>query len=173
MYSKTLTFSTESEIEFSSYTNRVEIHVGNELLGAINPNFPITLFVTVTSTGKTITLAEISTSDYLYENNQDRTVIFNQENNNNQLQVKKCSSANIFKCIGLDDENMGITCSSGECEECFDISAELHFKSKMELKTVGSANVYRMYVRYSEDVVGQCGQNPLCSAELFCYKCKE
>lgn len=171
MYSKTLTFSSESEIEFRCYNNRVEIHVGNEQLGAINPSFPINLYVTVGSSGKSITLAEISSSDYLYQNNQDRTVIFNQENTGNQLHVQRCSSSNIFKCIGVDDENMGITCSSGECEEYFDISAELHFKSKMEQKTVGGVSVYRMFVRYSENVVGQCGENPVCNNGLFCYKC--
>lgn len=171
MYSKTLTFTSESEIEFRCYNNRVEIYVDSEQLGAINPSFPITLYVTVNSGVKSITLAEISNNEYAYQNNQDRTVIFNQENTGNQLHVEKCSSSNIFKCIGVDDENMGITCSSGECEEYFDISAELHFKSKMEQKNVGGTNVYRMFVRYSENVVSQCGSNPVCSAGLFCYTC--
>lgn len=172
MYSKTLSFTVESEIEFHCLNNRIEIYVGSEQLGAINPNYPVTLFVSVNSAGKSITLSEISESTYLFQNNSDRTIIFNQENPDNKLCVVKCNNANIFKCIGIDDENMGITCSSGECEEVFDITSNLHFKSRMEQKSIGELSVYRMFVRYSEDILSQCGTNPQCSSGLFCYKCK-
>lgn len=172
MYSKTLSFTNESDITFQCSTNYVEIFVNSVTLGKINHNFPVTVYVTVNSGGnKAITMEEISNADYTVHNNANRTVIYNHLYQNNGLHVSKCSSSNRFVTIGIEDENFGVNCSSGISEDYFDISASLSFKAKMETTTINNQTVYRMFVRYGQDIANQCGTNPVCGTTLFCYKC--
>lgn len=171
MYSNTLSFVNESEITIECNDDNIKIFVNTTFLGKINSNFPVTIYVSVLTAGKTITLEEITSNDYLYHNNTNRTVIFNQENTSNRLHFSKCATANKFKMIGVEDENMGISCASGEAEEYFDVSGPLSFKSKMEIVYVNNQAVHRMFVRYSQNIGSQCGTDPECSTALFCYTC--
>ncbi|MBC8045637.1 MAG: hypothetical protein H7Y00_02470 [Fimbriimonadaceae bacterium] len=173
MFSRTLSFTAESSITFQCGNNDVEIYVSGTPLGKINANFAVTIYVSVDGSGnKTITMDEITNTDYLYNNTTNRTILFNQQYQNNNLHVSKCSSSNRFVIIGTDDELMGISCQGGDdAEEYFDISSAMNFKAKMEQTTVNNQTVNRVFVRYGQDIKVQCGTNPVCGSALFCYKC--
>lgn len=172
MYSKSLSFSSATDISFSCGSQHVEIFVNTTSLGKINSNFPVTIYITVDENGsKSITMEEISPSEYISNNSNARTIVFNQEYENNDLHVTKCSSSNKYSLVGTDDDDMGGICVSGKSELHFNISTYLYFKTKMEIEYQSNQAVFRMFVRYSQDVKEACGSNPECNMELFCYTC--
>lgn len=171
MYSNSLPFSQESDISFLCSSTEVKVYVGTTLLGSINQSYPVTVYISVSGSTKTIHLDEISNNDYLYNNTSNKTVTFNQENSSSNLHIAKCSTSNKFDLIGVDDEVMGIRCTSGSAELYFDISSVNRFKAKIEQTSYNNQTVNRMFVRYAHHVIDECGTDPLCSQGIFCYSC--
>lgn len=169
MYSKTISFDSPDDITFNCRPDSIEILVNDESLGYINDTYPVTVFVHVGAGGScSITLAQITDNTYRNNNTDSRTIIFNQNDTQNNLQVGKCNGSDKYVLVGDDDDVPEEICSSGTGTYYFDISAELAFKSKMEnINNCG----YKMVVRYGEDILGECGSSPLCAVVHFCYTC--
>ncbi len=177
-YDKTLTFNALSDITFDPSADDIKIKVGGTLLGAINKNFPVTIFITESGSTKSITLKQIDPSVFTTGNTNDLvkdTIAYNYTDLRNDLHIDVCSgSSNKYKIIGWEEDQIGQTCTgSSGCSNYFEISAELNFKAKIEQVTYPNAVIkWKMVVRYSGDVKTNVSpSSALCYAGLYCYAC--
>lgn len=174
---KTLTFNALSDITFDPSADDIKIKVGGTLLGAINKNFPVTIFITESGGTKSITFKQIDPSVYTAGNNNDHakdTIGYNYADIRSNLHVDVCGSTNKYKIIGWEEDQLGQTCTgSSGCSSDFEICQELNFKAKIEqVSYPGSILKWRMVVRYSEDVKTNVSPSAaLCYAGLYCYSC--
>ncbi len=178
MYNNTLQFSNLSDIKFECASNEIKIIVSGNVLGIINRNYPITLFITENGSSKAITLKQISNSEYLQNNTNNLltdTIAFNYANLQGGLHIDSCTgSTNKYKVIGWEDESLGQSCTgSSGCDCYFDICATLNFKAKIEMTTMGSITQLRLIVRYESNVNVQAPiGTALCNTGLYCYCCR-
>ncbi len=177
-YDKTLTFNALSDITFDPSADDIKIKVSGTLLGAINKNFPVTVFITESGSTKSITLKQIDASVYTAGNTSDHekdTIAYNYADIRNDLHIDICTgTSNKYKIIGWEEDQIGQTCTgSGGCNNYFDITSELGFKAKIEQVTYPNGIIkWRMVVRYSGNIkVKEPAASALCYAGIYCYSC--
>lgn len=174
-YSNSLTFSDTSEITFHPTANSILIKVNDAELGSITKNYPVTIFVELSGNTKKIWMKEISESLYHLNNNNDpqRTVIFNQNDPKADLAVSKCTTSNVFKISGWENEdNPAITCAGGNGYNAyFFICNENNFRAKIESVPSGLTMSDKMVVRYGQNIINACSLDASCCTNLFCYEC--
>jgi len=177
-YSKTLTFSSLSDITFEPSADDIKIKVSGTLLGAINKSFPVTVFITESGGTKSITLKQIDTSVYTAANTDDLTkdtISFNYTDLRSNLHIDICTgSTNTYKTIGWTEDMIGQTCTGlSGATSYFVLTAELDMKVKIEqVDFPNNIQKWRMVVRYASNVmVKETSANALCYSGLYCYAC--
>lgn len=174
-FSNSLPFNSISEITFSCEANAVKIYVGTELLGAVNPSFPVTVYITVSGGNKGITMKQISDADYLAGNTNDYekdTIAFNYLSGKTNLHIGECpgSGGCTYKTIGWNEDSVGQVSVNNTAY--FNITVNGNFKAKIEAASIRGTIQQRMVVRYSGNInEEQTSSAALCCTSLFCYVC--
>lgn len=176
-YDKTLQFNALTDILFSPSADDIKITVSGTPLGAINKNYPVTIFISENSGNKYITLKEIiPNSDYTAGNNNDHTkdtVGYNYADIRHNLRIEMCAGTpNRYKIVGWEEDQIGQTCtgSAGSISD-FEITSELNFKAKIE-EVAYPNNIlkWRMVVRYTSNIKTKvAAASALCYSDLYCY----
>lgn len=173
----TLSFNSPSEITFSGSATELRILVNGTLLGAINANTPVTLFISQQGSQKAITLQAISNNDYTNgnTNSANDTVHFNHLNLNANMQVQVCSTnSSLYKltAIGVEDDITGQGCQGNPngFTHLFNISASGVFKAKIESYTYGGQTINGVVVRYSANVMNNVAPSAaVCHVSPYCF----
>ena len=175
--SNTLSFSAVTDISFQSSASEIKILVNGTLLGTINKNKAVSVYITDSGSTKTITWTEIS--DNIYNNGNagnlsSDTIAYDYANLQANLHIDCCSGAsNKYKIIGWEDETIGQSCTgSAGSSNFFDITTALNFKSRIEQVTDQGVTEWKMVVRYSSAVMTkETASTALCYTGLYCYYC--
>ncbi len=158
-----LNFSNVSEIELIASDTDIRIYVNSQLLGAINVNTAVTLYVQTNGSQKSLVLQPINNNQYNQGNtgsNQD-TIYFNQKRKNANPRIQICSSNNnIYKLtgIGWQEDSTGQSCTGGGEDaftHVFNISSGMMLKAKMENFTHNGETSIWMVARYGYNTMVQ------------------
>ena len=177
LFSNTLTFTDPSEITFTCSSNELRVFVKGTLLGSINADYPVTMYVTVNNGVNSLTITQISNSVYTQANTNNPmvdTVYYDFNNRNHPPCVVGCTtSPTTYKMYGWDDDVNGQVCiGSNSFTSYFNISTNCTFKAKIEQVMVNNQPKMRLVARYSGNVylnvnagIADCFNSP------YCYAC--
>ncbi|MFI5172699.1 MAG: hypothetical protein ACHQFW_09920 [Chitinophagales bacterium] len=176
----TLPLTATSVVLFENVAGNIKdikITVDGQLLGYINHNYPVTIFVTNNSGSKTITWKDITDTEYTSGNRsifgQD-TFITDVLDADQNFSFGNCNTGDNYKIIGWDDEICGQSCvGSGGWNQYFGINASLELKCKTEEFTYNGVNKWRAVMRYDRNVMrNEAESSAQCySGGPYCYAC--
>ena len=169
-----------SVVSFANNSNNtnIKIFVDSVLLGSINNNFPVTIFVTNTGGSKTITLEEITSQQYTAGNKNkygidtflnavaDAALYFS---------FGVCGGSNeSYKIIGWDEEVTGQICIAGShgFSQYFGTNSSLELKCKTEEFDYKGTTKWRMVSRYGSNVNhSEAIATATSYSGSYCYAC--
>lgn len=172
-----LPFTNTSEVTFVINTPDIEIYVKGTLLGSINTATPVSVYVNVNNSVKSIIYREITVAEYSNGNTGSVSDTISMNIFPRLIPPKPIFTLNVcptnpnrYKIIGWETDTVGQICSGGNGSDgYFDVSNYLNFKAMMVI----SNGQLQMMTKYSGNVnTPYSGTTPLCVNAPFFYVCR-